>query len=142
MPVELRNAQRQVRLDARRLERVAERLLKAMKREQCNLSILLTDDRRMAEIHGLWMGDFKPTDVLSFPSDPFDSIGIPRVLGDVVISVETASRRAPDRVMEETTRCLIHGLLHLIGYDHATQLQQQRMWRKARLLQRLAREGT
>ena len=58
----------------------------------------------------------------------------PRVLGDIAISVETAARRRPAGAEAETEQYLIHGLLHLAGYDHGREVDRQRMNRKARWL--------
>ena len=129
MPVELSNDQRDVRLDTRRLKRQAEFLLAAVGEREAVLSILLTDDRRMARLHERWMGEEGPTDVMSFP---MSEAGI---LGDIVISAETAARRRPKDPEREVLRYLVHGVLHLAGYDHRGQAQRLRMNRRARLLQ-------
>ncbi len=150
MPVELRNAQRWVSVDRERFKQTAEGLLKALHQEEKSLSILLTNDRRMARIHERWMGEEIPTDVLSFPqmSVGFSGRGPrsrggppkrknPQVLGDVVLSVETIARRSGPRMFEDLTRCLIHGMLHLVGYDHRDQRDRQRMGRQARYLKKV-----
>ena len=134
MGVELRNAQRRVRLDIRRLKGDAQGLLEAVGHSSSILSVLVTDDRQMAWLHQQWMGLEGPTDVLSFP------MGGPQVLGDIVISAETAARRKPRDPQAEVTRCLIHGLLHLAGYDHRLSSQRVRMNRQAQRLRRLVRE--
>lgn len=104
-------------------------MLEAIGRPEATLSVLLTDDREMAQLHERWMGEAGPTDVLSFPmGDP--------LLGDIAISVETAARRRPRDVEGEVTRALIHGLLHLIGHDHARKPDKDRMDREARRLWR------
>lgn len=134
MPVEFQNAQRRFRLEGRRIRRVARRLLQAVGRPEAELSILLVDDRAIRTLHHRWMGEDTATDVLSFPQ------GGPAadLLGDIVISVETAARRSPGRIFEETLRCLIHGLLHLVGYDHVRLSDRRRMERESRRLQRIA----
>lgn len=91
--------------------------------ETRELSILLTDDKEIQELNLAWRGKDKPTDVLSFPSlegrgrnDP-----PPVSLGDIVISLETARRQAPRysaSFSAEILRLMIHGILHLLGYDH------------------------
>lgn len=155
MPVELRNEQRAVPLDARRLKRQAEGLLKEVGRPEAVLSILLTDDRRMARLHERWMGEEGPTDVMSFPMgertnrrigesanrrghdlahSPPRPFAHSRLLGDIVISAETAARRRPKDPAGEVLRTLVHGLLHLVGYDHRAKAQRLRMNRRARLL--------
>ena len=130
MPVELRNEQLRVRLDARRLKKEAELLLAAIGRGSSILSILITDDRRIAPLHERWMGEPGPTDVMSFPMEE------ERILGDIVISAETAARRRPKDPHGEIVRYLVHGLLHLTGLDHRTARERARMERQARLLEK------
>ncbi len=152
--VELRNDERGWRVDTRGLKRYAQRLLEAMEMGDRTLSLLLTDDRRMSRLHVRWMGDPTPTDVLSFPTvavspasgrPAFRSGPSPRranarepypplVLGDVAISVETAARRKPKDVKGEIRRYLLHGILHLAGYDHVRPEARRRMQRQARRL--------
>ena len=79
------------------------------------LSLTLTDDAAIRELNREWRSVDRPTDVLSFPMD--DDV----LLGDLVISVETARRQAEERAYElrdEVRVLLVHGLLHLLGYDH------------------------
>ena len=140
MPVELRNEQVRIRLDARRLRRQAESLLAAVGRAGSTLSILLTDDRRIAPLHERWMGEEGPTDVMSFPTEEkgtFPEMSL--FLGDIVISAETAARRRPKDPHAEVLRYLVHGLLHLTGHDHRGKAQRLRMERQARQLQAKAR---
>ncbi|MBI3317859.1 MAG: rRNA maturation RNase YbeY [Candidatus Omnitrophica bacterium] len=127
MPVELRNSQRRVRLNTARLKRRAEVLLVLLGLENSELSLLLTDDRRISILHRRWMKEEGPTDVLSFPNSP-------PVLGDVVISLETLQRRFPKDLLSEVTRTLVHGVLHLTGHDHARPKERLRMDRKSRRL--------
>ena len=137
MPVELRAAGRRVRLDLRRLRVQAEFLLERVGRGEQVLSVLLTDDREMAVLHERWTGEGGSTDVLSFPMEEQG------ILGDIVISAETAARRAQGRPEREILRYLVHGVLHLTGHDHRTKAQKFRMDRLAhRLLSEvLRREG-
>ena len=134
MPVELRNEQLRVRIDARRLKRQAESLLAAVGRAGETLSILITDDRRIAPLHERWMGEPGPTDVMSFAMEE------ERILGDIVISAETAARRRPKDPHGEVLRYLVHGLLHLTGHDHRTARERLRMERKARWLEKGVRK--
>lgn len=86
------------------------------------LSVLLTDDEQIHELNRDYRGKDKPTDVLSFSqleADEEDQVAT--VLGDIVISVDTAKRQAKERELrtgEEILRLLVHGLLHLLGYEH------------------------
>ena len=104
--------------------RRGEALMDAAKVAHRTLSVVLTDDPRIAEANSQWRGIDRPTDVLSFPMDEgelLDSGGAPDPLGDVVISLETATRQAADHdlsVAQEVTFLLIHGFCHLLGHDH------------------------
>lgn len=86
------------------------------------LSLLLTDDEEIAQLNSQYRGKEGPTDVLSFAmqeGECFDAGS--EILGDVVISVETMFRQAESighRPEDEFLRLLIHGVLHLLGYDH------------------------
>ena len=84
------------------------------------LSVVVTDDAAIRPLNAQWRGVDAATDVLSFPQAPIP--GVPhRVLGDVVISVETAQRQADERghsLGTEVRILLVHGLCHLLGHDH------------------------
>jgi probable rRNA maturation factor len=107
------------------MENLALRLLQA---ESCGddteVSILLTDDEHIKELNREYRGIDEPTDVLAFSQKEGEPIGCEMndgLLGDVVISVETAQRQAEERghsLDEEIDVLLAHGLLHLLGYDH------------------------
>jgi len=104
-----------VRADARTL-------LRALQEDRAELAVSLVDD---AEIHRLnhdYRGKDRPTDVLAFAMREGERIaGDETVLGDVVISLETAARHAHRRRVsdaDEVRALLIHGILHLLGYDH------------------------
>ncbi|HSM93169.1 MAG TPA: rRNA maturation RNase YbeY [Anaeromyxobacteraceae bacterium] len=103
----------------RRLRVKAREYLRALGREEAELSILLTTDAGIRRLNRRWRAIDRPTDVLSFAlSDPS---GIGSLLGDVVISVDTAARRGgedPRAVRMELDRYLAHGILHLLGFDH------------------------
>ena len=104
---------------ARRLRARAATFLAALGREDAELSILLVTDRRIRGLNRAWRARDAATDVLSFPlSEP---AGAGELLGDVVISLDTAARRARAErrpVGAELDRYLAHGLLHLLGFDH------------------------
>lgn len=86
------------------------------------LSILLLDDARISRLNQKYLGRKRPTDVIAFPLGDTPGAGNqPCLLGDVVISVETAARQAAQyrrTPCGEIAGLLIHGILHLIGYDH------------------------
>ena len=84
-------------------------------------TVLLTDDEEIRELNRTWRGMDESTDVLSFAlQEAEDAALTPHVLGDVVISVETARRRLNDEwnLGDELLFLLIHGVLHLLGHDH------------------------
>lgn len=97
-----------------------EKILKELELENVEVSITLTDDETIREINKQWRGKDKPTDVLSFPQE--ETIGYKyKVLGDVIISLPYAKKQAKKigfTFKEEVLRLLIHGILHLLGYDH------------------------
>jgi len=100
-------------------------------RPDAELSILVVDDGEIAEINRQYLGRTGPTNVISFPMNEggFDDIN-PDLLGDVVISVDTAQREAADAGIGITDRfddLLIHGILHLLGYDHETGEEDERI---------------
>jgi len=86
------------------------------------LSILFTDDGHIAELNRQYLGKTGPTNVLAFPmEDPYQETTVSPMLGDVVISLDTAARESMEagESFEGTLyRLLIHGILHLLGYDH------------------------
>jgi probable rRNA maturation factor len=102
------------------LQQVADRLLEVLNLTHAELAVTLCDDAAIAELNGQWRNKPVPTDVLSFPQgDPLP--GGPVLLGDVVISVDTAARQAEERgheLHDELVVLLVHGLLHLLGHDH------------------------
>jgi probable rRNA maturation factor len=117
-------------LDARALARRAERMLDALGLGEAELSVLLTSDARIEGLNRTHRRQAKPTDVLAFPMDDAPAARRARLLGDVVISLDTARRQARSRrlpLLEEATHLLAHGLLHLLGYDHRTDAEERRM---------------
>ncbi len=80
-------------------------------------SVVLISDAAMRRLNRRFAGKDRPTDVLSFPTDP-DEREVEPYLGDVFISVETAARQRPARLGRELQVLALHGVLHLLGYDH------------------------
>ena len=106
----------------KRLERTARLLVQELELRGVALAVTLTTDRRIRTLNRRWRQSDHPTDVLSFPGGPPPpGWPGPLVLGDVVISLDTARRQAKSvrgRVSFELDRYLTHGLLHLLGHDH------------------------
>lgn len=99
------------------------------------LSLLIVDDEEMARLSGEYRGKRKPTNVLSFPMQEGIGRGVaPGLLGDIVISADTAFAEAQKARLSLAARMaelMVHGLLHLVGYDHATKAEAARMEEKA-----------
>lgn len=133
-----RKAPRGPGIDTRVLRRRAELMLSAIDASDAELSVLLTDDPHIRELNREHRKKDSPTDVLAFPMDGRDAgPGGTRLLGDVVVSLDTARRQARERrrdLLSEVTDLLAHGLLHLIGYDHRTDAEERRMNREAERL--------
>jgi probable rRNA maturation factor len=125
----LRRAPRAPKLAVPIVRRMADAMLTALGLERAELSVLLTDDRTIHRLNAVHRAKDRPTDVLAFPLDE-KSRDPERVLGDVVISLDTAARQAQSRRREliaEVRFLLAHGLLHLVGHDHATPAQKRKM---------------
>jgi probable rRNA maturation factor len=127
-----------------RLRRSARRVLEALRLPDAELSLLLVSDPVMRELNRDWRGRDRPTDVLSFAQRDGDGGAPDQLLGDVVISVDTARRQAEERgesLAREGERLLIHGVLHLLGYDHeVSEREARRMQRRERALAQRLRE--
>jgi probable rRNA maturation factor len=91
------------------------------------LSVSFVDDAEMEELHVRYMDEPGPTDVLSFPLDEEEHHGV-RVLGDVVIAPAVAARNNPDDPAAELRLLLVHGILHVLGYDHEDAEERAAMW--------------
>jgi rRNA maturation RNase YbeY len=126
---------------ARRLGRSARRLLVALRMPESELSLVLVSDAVMHALNRTWRGKNRPTDVLAFAQREGASTPPAELLGDVVISVDTARRQADDlghSLASEGERLLVHGLLHLLGYDHERSAREaRRMQRRERALLRV-----
>jgi len=123
--VDVSDRQKLLRVSAPGLERLVRKALAAEGVEQAEIGILLVDDRRIAAVHRRWLGVPGPTDVITFDLAT-GAAGPPQaavLAGDIVVSTETARRMA--RAVGWTPRhelayYIVHGLLHLTGYDDHT----------------------
>jgi probable rRNA maturation factor len=115
--IEVVNRQRRLKIDTASWTTFATKALAAIGKHESSATIAFISDKRIRELNRQFRGVDKATDVLSFPEDDPDS------LGDVAISVETAERQAKDNGLSfdnEIAQLILHGLLHLSGYDHET----------------------
>jgi probable rRNA maturation factor len=91
------------------------------------LSVSFVDEAEIEDLHVRFMDEPGPTDVLSFPLDDVDEHGV-RLLGDVVIAPAVAARNNPDDPAAELRLLVVHGILHLLGYDHEADAEKAEMW--------------
>jgi probable rRNA maturation factor len=115
--VEVVNRQRRLKLDTEAWSTFAVRALDAIRKSESSATIAFVSDKRIRELNRQFRGVDKATDVLSFPAEEKFN------LGDVAVSVETAAVQAKENGLtfdEEIAQLILHGLLHLCGYDHET----------------------
>jgi probable rRNA maturation factor len=132
-----RKAPASAALPSRQVRAIAQRMLSFLARDSAELSILLTDDSYIRVLNRDHRGKDRPTDVLAFPQDEDGPGGTElagpapdQLLGDVVISLDTAERQARSRrraLIDEVSFLLAHGILHLVGYDHQDDAEEARM---------------
>lgn len=122
--IEIVNRQRKFPIASTRWETFGAKTLRVLPAKNASATVVFVSDRAMAELNRRWRGQRGTTDVLSFPSAQHrfeKSEGLN--LGDVVISVEQAARQAKQNRLSlntEIAQLILHGLLHLCGYDHST----------------------
>jgi rRNA maturation RNase YbeY len=122
--IEVVNRQRKLPIDSGRWHAFATKALEAMPIDGAGATVAFVSDRAMRELNRMWRHQAGTTDVLSFPAeqDEFEKLEGSR-LGDVVISVEQAARQAKENGLsfdQEVAQLILHGLIHLCGYDHET----------------------
>jgi rRNA maturation RNase YbeY len=167
----LQNDQRAIAIDQKWLGRTAAAILSAARAETAELSVLLVSDRRMRSLNRRYRKKDRATDVLAFPLHKKSPLTLtlslqgrgkenissppsgertkvrglkpPMLLGDVVISMQTAKRQAKEfghSLRDEIERLLVHGILHLLGYDHERNVRAAAvMARKERTILRAIR---
>jgi probable rRNA maturation factor len=122
--IEVLNRQRKLPVDCEHWETFARKAIRVLPAKDPEATIVFVSDRRMRELNRVWRGKRGTTDVLSFSPGPdeFENPGGSN-LGDVVISVEQAARQAKENNLsldQEISQLILHGLIHLCGYDHST----------------------
>jgi probable rRNA maturation factor len=131
--------------DAAAVAGTIRRALRALRRSSSSATLVFTDDEEMRYLNRRYRQHDRTTDVLSFHLQQLggeqDPAGIAVELGDIVMSVETARRRAPGRrLRSELERLAVHGLCHLFGHDHQRAAQARAMSALERRLLRLPGE--
>ena len=132
-----RNDVRRSGVNGRALVATARRLLDVAGERRSALSLTLVNDEAIRSLNRDYRGNDRATDVLSFALDGDGQAPAERLLGDVVISVDTARRQAAEydaSLQRELYRLLIHGILHLLGHDHEAANERRIMEREERKL--------
>ena len=126
------NEKFQESLDEEKLQETALTVLKHLSiSKDDEISVVVEDDEVIHALNLEHLGIDKATDVLSFPSREKDPDSGQMYLGDVIISFETAKKQAKvmgHSVSEEVQLLLVHGCLHLMGYDHSEKEEKEKMW--------------
>jgi probable rRNA maturation factor len=122
MGVLINNQYNRLEIPLSRIEQTAQAILDALDFPEGELSILIVDDSQIAHLNEQYLNRIGPTNVIAFPMQEgrFSSLS-PQLLGDVVISAETAEKEGQLAGIDSESRfieLLIHGVLHLFGYDH------------------------
>jgi rRNA maturation RNase YbeY len=116
------NRQDRVAVDRRKIGAAARKILDRLGYRGYELTVVLVDDREITRLNRQYFRRNRPTNVISFPMMDGTAPSLPaKVLGDVIISADTARRDAEEvrkKAGEEILFLLIHGILHLAGYDH------------------------
>jgi probable rRNA maturation factor len=116
---------------SRRIFDVAAKELELKGSKSVEISLLFADDARVQPLNRYWRAMDKPTNVLSFPSAILQpGVALPPVLGDIVLAYETIEREAEEEDKpfdNHVSHLLLHGFLHLLGYDHQIEAEAARM---------------
>jgi len=134
MKVLIKNQQRHRHLNKKKITATARQILSLLELPLAELSILFVGDSKMTELNSGYRGIRKSTDVLSFEAAiPVSRSGADYVLGDIVINIPMAESQAKNLgtgFYDEIHRLLIHGTLHLLGYDHQASIYKAQKMRK------------
>ena len=137
MPIEIDNRSGAICPEVELLDLAAFALKELLVDERAELEISLVDEAEMTRLHEEWMDEAGPTDVLSFPMDELrpnelsENDEVPVVLGDVVICPDVARKQgdtAGHGMEQELRILLVHGILHLLGFDHLEPEEEAEMF--------------
>ncbi|MBU1088145.1 MAG: rRNA maturation RNase YbeY [Candidatus Omnitrophica bacterium] len=129
--ISIKNLQKKIKINSRKLKTLANNVLRSRGIDSGELSIVLVDDPQITDLHKRYLNKNSPTDVLAFrmSDGEFGKIN-PQILGDVILSVETAQSQASRlklSIESEVNLYLIHGILHLLGFSDKTKLEFKQM---------------
>lgn len=145
MPVEILRRPVRKKYSARRLKKIAAAVLDIVGAREAELSVAFIGDREMRRLNARYRGKDYATDVLSFPAEA-NWPGGARLLGDVIISVNKAASQAKERgrsLDQELATLLIHGIVHLLGYDHERSTKEAKRMKRLenKIYRRLCDQG-
>lgn len=118
-------------VDEETILKTADAVLKQENRADTDMSVVIQDDAQLRELNKTYLGIDAPTDVLSFPAEELDPDTNRIYLGDVIISFQRAKEQADaasESISDEIQLLVVHGTLHLLGYDHSTVEEKEKMW--------------
>ena len=135
MQVLIRNEHPKIKVDTKKIEQQIGNLLRSLDCNKHEISILFIGDQGIRDLNHRFRGIDRSTDVLSFPQLVKGKTEISKspILGDIAISLDTALRQTKNHGLslgEELTLLLIHGILHLLGYDHEISDEEEELMRK------------
>lgn len=140
MKIQIANNQKNIKIDKRKIRSITLKLLKLLDCRDKEVSLSFVNDEAIQQLNSQYRNKNKPTDVLSFSlqEGEFGNIN-PHILGDIVISVDTAMADASKNGLsleQEINFLIIHGLLHLLGYEHenTTKEEKKKMQAKQKTL--------
>ena len=102
----------------------------SLPQETYQVTLVLTDDGEMRNLNRIWRGKDAPTNVLSFPAGPAGQVGAQGFLGDVVLAYQTTLNEAHEQTIalqDHVSHLVVHGVLHLLGFDHTEDDSAERM---------------
>jgi len=120
--IEVVNRQRKIAVDIERWQAFSERALKSLRKSESDATIAFVSDRQMKDLNKRFRNINRSTDVLSFPAQEAGAATSTN-LGDIAVSLERATTQAEENGLTlgiEIAQLILHGLLHLCGYDHET----------------------
>ena len=127
----VREEQRKLPIPQKQLQKIAQFTFHATGNEESDISLVVCDDKLITKLNETYMKRSGPTDVLAFSMMEGESLTAPgKMLGDVVISLDTAAQQAGElgeTLEEEFLLLFVHGLLHLLGFDHRNRREEKAM---------------
>jgi len=130
MKLQIENSQNKIKIDKRRIRSTVLRIMRILDCADKEISLSFVDDEKIKELNKEYLGKDKPTNVISFSLREGEYSDInPQIMGDIIISIETAQRDAlwgNLTVSQEIDFLIIHGILHLLGYNHRKYDQEKK----------------